>query len=232
MTIKIEYFSDVLCVWAYGGQVRMDELKRGFENDIELEYRFVPIFGAGKQHVENNWKDQGGLKGFNAHLQEVAKNWKHVSISPDLWTGVAPASSTAAHLYLKAIQRLQEKGEIDKVSLEKFNGRCLFEEAIWLFRDTFFREGKDISQRNVQDEVSEQLKLPVKAIHKLLDSGEAHAALHADEEAKNRYKVPGSPTLVLNEGRQLLYGNVGYRIIDANVRELLHNPNHGEASWC
>jgi hypothetical protein len=31
---------------------------------------------------------------------------------------------------------------------------------------------------------------------------------------------------------QLLYGNVGYRIIEANVRELLHNPLHGEASWC
>ena len=46
MTVKIEYFSDVLCVWAYGGQIRVDELLRDFAGKVTLEYRFVPIFGA------------------------------------------------------------------------------------------------------------------------------------------------------------------------------------------
>jgi hypothetical protein len=36
---------------------------------------------------------------------------------------------------------------------------------------------------------------------------------------------------VLNEGRQHLNGNVGYRVIEANVRELLHKPAD-EMSWC
>ena len=232
MTIKIEYFSDVLCIWAYGGQIRMDELKRDFTDEIEIDYRFVPIFGAGRQHVENTWKDEGGLPGFNAHLQEVAKNWPHITISQDLWTNVAPESSASAHLYLKAIQLLVNNGEIDDAPLEKFNGRTCFEEAVWLFRDAFFRQGKDIARRCVQDEVAETLQLPLKHINELIDSGKAHAALFQDDVAKNNYKVPGSPTLGLNEGRQMLYGNVGYRIIDANVRELLHNPEHGEASWC
>ncbi len=53
MTIKIEYFSDVLCIWAYSGQIRMDELKRDFADEVEIENRFVPIFGAGRQHLEN-----------------------------------------------------------------------------------------------------------------------------------------------------------------------------------
>ncbi len=45
--------------------------------------------------------------------------------------------------------------------------------------------------------------------------------------------VQGSPTYVFNEGRQMLYGNVGYRIIEANVRELLSAPAAaGEPSWC
>ena len=43
-------------------------------------------------------------------------------------------------------------------------------------------------------------------------------------------KVPVSPALVLNEGRQLLNGNVGYRVIEANIRELLANSSV-EASW-
>ena len=232
MTIKIEYFSDVLCIWAYGGQIRIDELKRDFADDIDIEYRFVSIFGAGKQHVERVWKKQGGLPGFNEHLQHVATNWEHIKIFPALWTGVAPQSSTSAHLYLKAIQILNDSGELDTSPLTEFAGRNSFEQAIWLFRDVFFREGKDIARRCVQDEVAEKLALPLLHIHELIDSGQAHAALHADDEASNSYKVPGSPTLVLNEGRQLLYGNVGYRILDANVRELLHNPDHGEASWC
>jgi len=36
---------------------------------------------------------------------------------------------------------------------------------------------------------------------------------------------------LLNEGRQKLYGNVGYRIIEANVQEILHQPGN-QASWC
>ncbi len=232
MTIKVEYFSDVLCVWAYGGQIRMDELKRDFSGNIEIDYRFVPIFGSGKQQVKNTWKEKGGLSGFSAHLQEVAKSWPHISLSSELWTDVAPESSTSAHLYLKAIQLLTHSGEIDKAPLDKFNGRNIFEETIWQFRDAFFREGKDIARRSVQDEIANELELPLNHIHELINSGRAHAALHRDDEARHQYKVPGSPTLVLNEGRQLLYGNVGYRIIDANVRELLHNPNHSEASWC
>jgi hypothetical protein len=35
----------------------------------------------------------------------------------------------------------------------------------------------------------------------------------------------------MNEGRQKLYGNVGYRILDANVRELWERPQ-AQASWC
>ena len=44
--------------------------------------------------------------------------------------------------------------------------------------------------------------------------------------------VKCSPSLVLNEGRQTLYGNVGYRIIEANIEGLLREPAAGAASWC
>lgn len=232
MAIKIDYFSDVLCIWAYSGQIRMDELKREFGDEVEIEYRFVPIFAAGRQHVCNVWKDEGGREGFNKHLQHVACNWEHISVSDELWLKVAPESSTTAHLYLKAIQLLAENGDIENTAIKEFNGRTLFEEAVWLFRKSFFSQGEDIARRQVQDRIAQNMALPLPRIHELLDSGMAHAALHLDDEARHKYKVPGSPTLVLNEGRQLLYGNVGYRIIDANVRELLHNPDHGEASWC
>jgi len=57
------------------------------------------------------------------------------------------------------------------------------------------------------------------------------AALLRDQALKEQYQIVGSPTYVLNDGRQKLFGNVGYRILDANVRELLERPETG-ASWC
>jgi len=232
MPIKIDYFSDILCVWAYAGQIRMDELKHKFKDDVEIEYRFVPIFGSGKQQVEKNWKNKNGVVGFNQHLKKVAENWPHISLSNNLWTQVAPASSISSHLYLKSIQLLEKQGVIEHQSCEHFKGRTIFEQTIWLFRDSFFRLGLDISRRSVQDEIAKELALPLTEIHELLDSGKAHAALHLDDEVKKQYQIQGSPTLVLNEGRQILYGNVGYRIVDANVRELLHHAEQDDASWC
>ncbi len=37
---------------------------------------------------------------------------------------------------------------------------------------------------------------------------------------------------MLNQGHQKLYGNLGYRVIEANIRELLREPGAGEMSWC
>ena len=41
-----------------------------------------------------------------------------------------------------------------------------------------------------------------------------------------------SPTFIMNEGRQKLFGNVGYRGLEANVGELLRSAPEDEASWC
>ena len=65
----------------------------------------------------------------------------------------------------------------------------------------------------------------------MINNGEAYASLSKDAELVKEHNVTVSPTLIFNEGRQRLNGNVGYRVIEANIRELLHNPD-GEHSWC
>ena len=112
--IRISYFSDVLCVWAYIAQIRLDELTTNFQDKISIDYHFAPIFGNAHEKLESRWRDRGGFKGYSDHVQKV---------------------------------------------------------------------------------------------------------------------VSVSPTLIFNEGRQRLNGNVGYRVIEANIRELLHNPPE-EQSWC
>ena len=64
-----------------------------------------------------------------------------------------------------------------------------------------------------------------------LASGEAMAGVCRDIELRDRNKIEGSPTYYLNKGRQKLYGNVGYRVVSANLRELIEQPEH-QASWC
>lgn len=69
-------------------------------------------------------------------------------------------------------------------------------------------------------------------IHARLARGEAHTALMSDDQEAQALGIRGSPSLVLDAGRQTLYGNVGFGIIQANIAELLREPQAGAASWC
>ena len=110
-------------------------------------------------------------------------------------------------------------------------GKSLFEETIWRFRIAFFKELRNIAERSCQLEIAREIGLPLDAILEELDSGNAMAGLCCDLDLHEQYRIEGSPSYVLNEGRQKLYGNVGYRVIEANVEELLRSPE-GQMSWC
>jgi predicted DsbA family dithiol-disulfide isomerase len=71
------------------------------------------------------------------------------------------------------------------------------------------------------------------ALKETLDDGSvsAMAALSRDQRSVGELGVKGSPTWILNGGRQILYGNVGYRILNANIEELARR-SVTEASWC
>jgi len=231
-TLTIELFADVLCIWAYGSQIRIDQLKADYGNRITLQYRFIPVFAAAHERIQKDWGARGSFKGYSSHMHEVATQWDHVVLHPELWMKDPPRSSSVAHLYLKALQSLQRMDELPGEPVAAFNGRTVFEEFMWRIRCAFFEQARNISRMNVLDEVGAELDLPQARIHELISNGDAHAELHLDTEARDLYQVPGSPTLIFNEGRQRLYGNIGYRIIDANIAELLDDTHHGGASWC
>jgi hypothetical protein len=70
------------------------------------------------------------------------------------------------------------------------------------------------------------------AIEKYIHSGAAFATLAADYQEAEKLRIEGSPSLVLNQGRRKLYGNVGFWLIEANVQGLMHTPASDDASWC
>jgi len=230
-TLTISYFSDVLCEWAYVAQIRLDELRRQFGDQIRVEYRFLYLFGDVASRLETGWRDKGGAAGYSQHVKQMAKRFDHIVIHPEIWIRNVPPTSVSCHLFLKAIQLLERQGEVSAAPEERFGGKSAFEEAVWRCRLGFFRDLQNIADRNVQEVMAADMSLPLAGIRQHIDSGAAHAALCADFDAKDRQLVEGSPTFVLDEGRQKLYGNVGYRIIEASIRELLADPGE-RASWC
>jgi predicted DsbA family dithiol-disulfide isomerase len=222
--IRIFYFSDVLCIWAYIAQIRLDELEATFSDKIAIDYHFIPVFGNAHQKLENRWRDRGGLRGYSDHVREVGQKFDHITVHPDVWTRDVPTSSTSCHLFLHAVQLLEKRGLVD-------TKERVFTKVVWAFREKFFTECVNVSDRKMQWEIAEELNLPIAAIQTYIDGGEAYAQLSQDFDLIKEHTVTVSPTLIFNEGRQRLNGNVGYRVIEANIRELLHNPP-GELSWC
>lgn len=223
-TIRIFCFSDILCIWAYIAQIRLDELQNTFKDQVALQYHFVSVFGNAREKLEKGWCDRGGLSAYSHHVKELTQKFSHIALHPDIWTQSVPASSISCHLFLHALQLLEQKGVVPKSDK-------ILEKAIKSFRENFFGQLKDISDRKVQYEIAEDLGLPLAAIQAQIDSGEAYAKLSNDFDLVKIHTITVSPTLIFNEGRQRLNGNVGYRVLEANIRELLHAPP-GEASWC
>ena len=221
--LPIHHFTDILCIWAYACQIRVDELLEREGDAIALDRRFCSVFGEARDRLARSWEDRGGLGCYGAHVQKVAERFDHVELSDRVWSEVAPRSSLGAHIFLAAIRQLEAQEDVAEGSFAK---------ASWSFREAFFAEGRDIGLRAVQYEVAESLELPIDAIEGCLADSAAHASLAHDFALAKELDVSVSPTLVLNDGRQRLAGNVGYRVIAANVHELLRSPAGDDASWC
>lgn len=215
--VSMTAFSDALCVWAYIAQIRLDEANSTFGDALKITQRCCSVFGDTEKKIGVGWAERGGYQGFNRHLREIGERFEHVTLHPDLWLSVRPLSSMSAHLTIKALQRIDER------QADAF---------IRALRSAFFSDCRDIARWEVQRDVMTSLGVDVVGVQHRLAIGDAHASLAADLAAAEALHVQGSPTFVLNDGRQTLYGNVGYRVIEANIREILREPSVENASWC
>ena len=220
-SLSVTYFSDILCIWAYLAEMRIDQLKSEFGEQVCFENRFCSVFGDAHGKISRNWKDD--YAAFNRHLQDVTAAHPDLQLHPDVWLAAQPASSTSVHLTVKAAGLAEEAGVYGPGTADQLG---------WAFRCAFFRDAKDISNWSVQEDVFHAAGLDPREAFGRIRDGSAFAALAADYAEADAKRVQGSPSFVLNQGRQILYGNVGYRVIKANLEELLRQPLSGEASWC
>lgn len=214
--VVIDYFSDVLCVWAWIAQRRNDELEEQWGDQIALRPHYLNLFGNTASRMQDQWQDRGGYNGFGQHVIEAAAPYIDIPLHPEIWTKVRPTTSANAHLVIKAA------AIIDSTAARQL--------AVSI-RKAFFEEAMDIGILPVLFEIAEDTGIDLDNIKCSVDDGRAAAALMSDYTAAQQQQIKGSPSWVLNHGRQKLYGNIGYRVLHANVEGLLSNYGD-EASWC
>jgi predicted DsbA family dithiol-disulfide isomerase len=223
--IEVTYFSDVLCIWAYASQARVDAVRAQFGDTVRIKQRFCSVFGDTARKITSSWDDRGGYDGFNSHLRQVAERFPHIEAHPEIWLTTRPATSASAHLFMKAVQQWEGESRLA-------GARSIFDQVLWALRCAFFRDCRDIARWEIQCEIAEACGADIIAIEKRIHSGIAFAQLAADYQDAEKMRIEGSPSFVLNEGRQKLYGNIGFHLIEANIQELLRAPRTDEASWC
>ena len=215
--LKIDYYSDILCVWAWVAQRRIEELNERFGDQVEWCFHYMDVFGDTAGKMKSQWSDRGGIEGFASHVSESAAHFHELKINDSLWREVQPKTSANAHLILKAVE------------LE--HGVLLANRFSKTLREAFFLEAVDIGEMSVLYHLSDIAKLNTEKIKQFISDGSAVAVLMSDYQKSRNLNIKGSPSYVLDGGRQTLYGNVGYRVLQANVEELLKQPEN-DASWC
>jgi len=216
--LPIFCFSDILCVFAYAANARLEQLRADFGEQIQLSEHFISVYGDVPRRIERH--GQSGAE-YGANVVNIAERFDHIEVHPDVFCDSYPVSSLPAHHYLRAVKLLEDEGVFD----------AAFVPMTWDVRVAFFRDLVDISKRENLDAIAEQHDIPVDAVNRHIESGRAYAELDHDVRLQREYDVQVSPSLIMNEGRQRLNGNVGYRVIEANVNELLRKPDD-EMSQC
>jgi predicted DsbA family dithiol-disulfide isomerase len=221
-SITIDCFSDVLCVWAYVAQIRIDELQAVWGDQINLSHHYINLFGSTAHRIGEGWSERGGYEGFAAHVLEVCEAFPHLEVNPAIWRKCRPLGAGNAHLILKAVQNMERMGEAPDGAAQAL---------AWRVRLAFFRDALDVGDWRVLLALAQEQELGRDAIEQRVLDGTAMADLARDQELRDQHTIAGSPTYLLNNGRQKLFGNVGYRVLEANVRELLEHPGD-QVSWC
>lgn len=216
-SISIDYFTDVLCVWAWISQPRLQELNEQWGDRVTVRHRYMDIFGDAHGKIRARWGGDEGFDKFSAHVHESAEAYPEAAVHRDIWQHTRPTGSQPAHLYIKAV--------------ELTNGADVAREYALEIRRAFFVEARDVSEADVLMQLARDINIARSELEGPLDDGTAFAALSHDLQEAREQHLRGSPTWVLNEGRQVLFGNVGYRILHANIEELLRT-DAGGASWC
>ncbi len=172
-------WAEYYCPWCYVAAVRLHKIMPEYQGRVKLRQRAFPleIYGGGPPD-----RNELELEIWLAALQEPEAVFK--PLKEDWPSTTLPAFEGAWCAF--------QQGEI---SGHDFDLRI---------RRAFFAEGRNIGKRSVILELAHEAGLDMDHFTRLFNSGEASAAvLEEGRLGKEIYKVRGTPTVMLADGKKL-----------------------------
>ena len=102
--LQVDYYTDVLCIWAWIAQRRNDEIEESRGKEVVIQHHCLNVFGDTANRIGKKWSDRGGYAGFAKHVRESAAPYASAPVDPRVWRYVWPHTSATAHLILKAAE--------------------------------------------------------------------------------------------------------------------------------
>ena len=215
------WWSDPLCIWAFVGQRRVDDVLHDLGGCVNIACRVVAVFGSVPQRFrDGSWAGEGPA-GRAATTARIAAEHGHPEVTGRVWVDDPPASSWAPGTAIKAVVLAEA------AALLPAGAGARYQAAL---RTHLFVDNRNTARRSEQLLVAERLGYDLGPIEAALDDGRALAALWEDQQDRERDFVSGSPTWVFDGGRARLYGNFPQGVLDATIRTLLGGDFDGCSS--
>ncbi len=172
-------WAEYYCPWCYIAAVRLHKILPEYEGRVRLRTRAFPleVYGGGPPN-----RKELELEIWLAALQEPAAEFK--PFKKDWPVTTLPAFEAAWCAF--------KQGEAIGHDFDLF------------IRKAFFAEGRDIGSRQVMLDLAREAGLDMDHFTRLFNSGEAHTAvLEEGKLGQDVYKVHGTPTVMLSNGKKL-----------------------------
>lgn len=99
-------------------------------------------------------------------------------------------------------------------------------------RTAFFVEGRNIGQREVMVDLAREAGLDMDHFHRYFNNGAAQAAVLAEgKEGKEVFKVRGTPTIMLSDGKKLRHSIAYPSIREGKIQSVGRLPCCGEGCY-
>ncbi|MEE9202951.1 MAG: DsbA family oxidoreductase [Dehalococcoidia bacterium] len=200
MAPKVTIYSDYICPFCFVGKERVDRLEKKFGIDVEWKgFEIHPETPAGGGDLASIGFDEARAAAIYSRVQELSEE-----------AGLKlnrPSRISNSRLALQIAEFAKEKGRARE-----------YHEAV--FR-AYWREGKDIGDRELLFSLAAQVGLDPEELDAYLKSGQAAAKMDRHLQEVREYGIDGVPTFVI--GHKMVVGAQPYEVLERVLLEELSN---------
>jgi predicted DsbA family dithiol-disulfide isomerase len=200
-------WAEYYCPWCYIAAVRLHKVMPEYEGRVRLRERAFPleIYGGGPPN-----RKELELEIWLAALQEPEAVFK--PFKKEWPTTTLPAFEAAWCAFQQ--------------------GESIGHDFDLRIRRAFFAESRNIGDREVMQELAREAGLDMDHFIRMFNSGEAQTAVHEEGRlGKEIYKVRGTPTIMLADGKKLRHPMAYPNIQNGKILSVSNLPCCGEGCY-